>query len=265
MGATKEEPETPLYPIGSVGNALAVLLMFREHSSIRIADAAERLSVARSTAHRLLAMLQHEGFVDQDEATKAYVSGRALVDVGVAVASRLAIRRVARPYMAALSRDTGESVELCILDGTDGVVVDLVEAEKPLRVVDEIGLRAPAHLTAAGKAMLAELPPARIDELFPSPQLETRTPRSVSSRKALQAELKRVRKDGFATNRQESDDELVGVAAAVVDRTGAVRGSVTVPLPRSRADEDFDKTLGPLVVHQARAVSAALDAFEASD
>jgi DNA-binding IclR family transcriptional regulator len=187
-----------------------------------------------------------------------------LVDIGFAVVARLAIRRVARPFMVELSRDTGESCELCMLDGADVVVVDRVEAQTPLRVVDDVGARAPAQFTAAGKAMLAELDATVVDQLVPETRLQPPTSRSISSRVALRTELDLVREAGFATTRQEFDDDLVGLAAAVLDDHGAVRGALTLPLPVTRVDEDFEKTLGPRVVHQARAIGRALDNFEAS-
>ena len=75
QGAT---PNPPMYPIESVDNALQLLLLFREQSSLRVADASRTLGVAPSTAHRLISMLQYHGFVTQDPRTKAYRAGAAL-------------------------------------------------------------------------------------------------------------------------------------------------------------------------------------------
>src|SRR4029079_13259955 len=95
-----EETEgvAPLYPIGSVGNALRILLMFRETPDVRVADAAKELGVARSTAHRLLARLQHQGFVVQDATSKAYSTGPVLLGIGLSALAKVDLRSVARPH-----------------------------------------------------------------------------------------------------------------------------------------------------------------------
>jgi DNA-binding IclR family transcriptional regulator len=84
----KHGPRTetaPAYPIESVGNALALLLLYKDRQAIRVAEASNALGVARSTAHRLLAMLQHFGFVRQNARSRAYHAGPALVEIGMAV------------------------------------------------------------------------------------------------------------------------------------------------------------------------------------
>ena len=81
-GAT---PKPPAYPIESVDNALQLLLLFREQSTLRVADASRTLGVAPSTAHRLISMLQYHGFVQQDPRSKAYRAGTALAQIGLAV------------------------------------------------------------------------------------------------------------------------------------------------------------------------------------
>src|SRR5215218_8429335 len=89
--------EDERYPIASVDNALRLVLLFGESSAVRVADAAAHLGVARSTAHRLIRMLAFHGFVRQDPSSRAYVAGRALIDVGLSVVSRMDLRAVARP------------------------------------------------------------------------------------------------------------------------------------------------------------------------
>src|SRR5258707_12182008 len=90
MQKTRPESETgPAYPIASVNNALLLLLLFREQPRVRLTDACKYLGVAHSTAHRLLAMLAHHGFVQQQPFTRAYIAGPPLVDAGLAAVCSL--------------------------------------------------------------------------------------------------------------------------------------------------------------------------------
>jgi IclR family transcriptional regulator, acetate operon repressor len=219
----------PAYPIESVDNALELLLLFREASAVRVSEAAERLGVARSTAHRLLAMLQYRGFIEQDATSRAYVAGPALLDTGLAAVRQMDSWRISRPVIERLSRELDESVHFGILQGTEVLFVDGVESTRPLRAGSRVGVRLPAHCTAAGKAMLARLSTEEVRTRFP-PRLAPKTSRSLTRRTALEAELEEVRRVGYATNFGESEDDLVALAAAVEPR-----GCVVVTAPASRA------------------------------
>ena len=142
---------------GSVDNALRILLMFESRTAIRVADAARELGIAKSTAHRLLAMLEHQSYVRRSGRTRAYDLGPALLEVGLQQSSSFDLREAARPHLESLRDQTGESCGLLVLDGTEAVMVDFVSATHPLRVVERIGDRAPAHLTAAGKVILSDI------------------------------------------------------------------------------------------------------------
>src|SRR5579859_8171320 len=87
-----ERTAGPLYPIASVDSALRILLMFREQRALRLTDAARTLGVAHSTAHRLLAMLHHHGFVHRDPASRRYVPGPSLVEIGLSAIGTIDLR-----------------------------------------------------------------------------------------------------------------------------------------------------------------------------
>src|SRR4051812_15158707 len=108
------EPETPAtapsYPIASVGNALTLVRMVGERGRIRVSEASTELGVVRSTAHRLLAMLQYHGFVEQDPETKEYVPGPVLMEVGLAAFREIDIRGAMRPLLESLASEFQETV-----------------------------------------------------------------------------------------------------------------------------------------------------------
>src|SRR3954454_17911889 len=101
----------------SVDNALRLLELIGQRQALRVAEAADLLGVARSTAHRLLAALRRRGFVLQDRPNGAYRPGPALVEAGLAAFSRIDIRRVARPGLEDVREQTQETVSLAVLEG----------------------------------------------------------------------------------------------------------------------------------------------------
>lgn len=237
----------PRYPISSVDNALKLVLMFRERPLIRVAEASESLGVVRSTAHRLLAMLQYHGLVQQDPESKAYMAGPALIDIGLSVVREMDIRRHLRPYLTKLSAELGETTQLMILQRADVLFIDSVESTQALRTSSRIGRSYPAHTTSGGKVLLAELTEQRLRSLYPSEKLPGPTPRATTRRAELFKELERVRNDGYGTNRGESEPDVAAVAVVVRDTFGEARAAIALSAPLSRlAESDVPRVAGVL-------------------
>jgi IclR family acetate operon transcriptional repressor len=228
----------PEYPIASVGNALTLLSLLGERERVRVADAARELGTARSTAHRLLAMLEFHGFARQDPATRAYVPGRALIEAGLGALGSLDIRAYARPVLERLVEETDETVHLVVLEHGDVLFLDSVETSRTLRIGSRTGRLMPAHCTAAGKAVLSQLSPGELHGLYPGDRLEPMTPRSLPSLGALEAELVEVRRRGYATNFGESEPEVAAVAVPIPAGADSRPAAVTVSAPVTRLDAD---------------------------
>jgi IclR family acetate operon transcriptional repressor len=224
----------PAYPIESVGNALALLLLYKDRHAIRVAEASDALGVARSTAHRLLAMLQHYGLVRQNPRTRAYHAGSALVELGAAVSAEMDVQAAVRPLLEKLVDELGETAHVCTLRGRDSIFLGCVESPKALRSGDRTGTALPAYATSAGKALLAALSDDAVRERFPNETLEPLTRRTIRTRSALLAELRRVRERGFATNVDESESGLWAFGCAIRGRSGEVRAAITVSGPGAR-------------------------------
>jgi DNA-binding IclR family transcriptional regulator len=249
--------EQPAYPIESVGRALRLLTLVASQGSVSVSGAAAHLDVARSTAHRMLATLVAEGFVRQDPATKAYGPGRGMLELGLSAVRNLDVRAAARPDLEALRDELGETVHIVLLEGTHILFVDSIESVRAVRVGSRVGMQMAAHCTAAGKAILAALPPAAVEEYLDALP-EGLTPNSLSGRDAVRAEIAETARRGWATNFEESEDGLSAVAAAIAEPSGDVRASITVSLPAGRLPPERAPEIAEAVVRHARSISARL-------
>lgn len=256
--ATAEPGQEPAYPIASVNNALRLLLLFRSRPRVRLSEASEHLGVAHSTAHRLLAMLAYHGFVRQEQDSRAYVAGPALVEIGLAAVSQLDIRRHARPALERLAGSLGETVHLTVLEGANVRYLDAVESSRALRVAARTGSVLAASCTASGKALLAALPEAEVSAIFADAALPRLTPRSITSRSALLAELRRIRADGCAVNREESEEGVASVAVVVRGPRQAPAAALTVSAPVSRMTEEATARIKQELHAQASWLAAQL-------
>ncbi len=245
----------PSYPISSVDNALRLLLMFRDRKRLRLSEVAQSLGVADSTAHRLLAMLIHHDFVRRDDELRVYVTGPALVEIGLAAVRNLDIRALAGPILAELAAEVNETVHLAQLEG--GRIRYLLGAEsgRELRVADRTGQLMPAHRTATGKAMLAELTGDQLDELFPTvPSGQGADGLTREDRAELDAELALVRERGFAVNLRDAE-QIVSLATVVRDRRDIAIAAINASAPAGR----MNRRQRTIVVRHLHAAAVELE------
>jgi IclR family acetate operon transcriptional repressor len=254
-------PDVPAYPISSVDNALRLLQLFREQDSVRLTEACSYLDVAHSTAHRLLAMLVHHGFVRQDPRTRAYRPGPTLIDIGFAVVQRMDVRAQARPFVEELAAKFEETVHLVILEGTQVRYVDAVESTRALRVAPRMGSMLPAHCTSAGKALLADLPAGLLAKMYADPtSLAPQTDRSLSTLAQLSAALETVRDTGYATNYEETEEGVGSVAIALRNEAGDALAAVAVAVPISRLNQAARIAISTALLEIAPRFQASLTA-----
>lgn len=247
-------------PTTSVDNALWLLELIGERQALRVAEAADLLGVARSTAHRLLTALRRRGFVMQDRPNGAYRPGPALVEIGLAAVSRIDIRRVARPVLEDVREQTQETVSLAVLEGTSIRFVDCAESPRSVRVGNRTGVVRPAHASAVGKAILAGLSAAELDRRYPHEELPAATTgAALTSRTALRAELAQIRTQGYALNWEESVDGVCAVAVALRDTVGQPLAGLGVAAPSSRmGDPEAIRAFAPAVLRGAELVHERL-------
>jgi DNA-binding IclR family transcriptional regulator len=257
----------PNYPIQSVSRALTLLELLRDRETLSVSEASEYLGVSRSTAHRSLAMLMQHGFVRQDQRTKLYEAGPALLQIGLAAVSRLDIRATAQPYLHKLAEMTQETVHLVILYGRDVLFVDGIESTRAVRFGLRIGLLAPAHATAGGKSILSVLSKRELRALYPDDQIEAMTDNTLRTFDDLERALEHVREVGYATNFEESEDGLRAVGATIADVTNLLRvlPAFTVAGPKDRLTPERVEALGSILSHQATLLRKELMHGESSE
>ncbi|MFG1784942.1 IclR family transcriptional regulator [Rhodococcus oryzae] len=248
-------PNRPQYPIESVDNALRILLLLGDRRSIRLTEVSEYLSVASSTAHRLLAMLQYRGFVRQVEGSRAYEPGPALTTIAFAVLRQTDVRARVHPVLERLSASLGETVHLARLDGNTVTFVDSVESARAVRVGSRMGMTMPAHCTSSGKALLATLEDGGVRELYPKEKLTGLTSHSITKRSVLLRQLAEVRLVGFARSDEESEDEVASVSVSLGEYGGA-RYSLTVSMPKSRMSDVIREEIAAALAQAVDEVAA---------
>jgi IclR family acetate operon transcriptional repressor len=229
----------PAYPIESVDRALSLILAFEGNDSITVTEASTLLDVSRSTAFRLLSVLQHREFVRQDKRTKIFHRGPALRRVGLAVVGRSDVRAALRPLLECAVAEVDETAHLVVLQGNQAFFLDCVEGGKVVRATSRLGTSFPAHLASGGKVLLANLPPARLADAL-NGDLHALTSHSKVSPEGVRRELAKVRRQGFAVNDEETEAGVCAVSVLIpgAPERGQVDAAISVAGPSERLDEE---------------------------
>jgi IclR family transcriptional regulator, KDG regulon repressor len=234
--------------LGSVQNAARLLKTFTSlDRELGVTELARRLGLGKSTVHRLLATLAAEQLIEQDPASGRYRLGLAVHELGAAVSSATDLHAAALTPMAALRGRTGETVQIAVLDGREVVYVERLESPNTLRVFIEVGRRNAAHSTGTGKCLLAFLDERSLERLLDGWELPAKTPWTITDPQLLVEELQRIRRRGYATNRNESQPGVTSISAPIRDGANRVIASMSVAGPTERMDPQFDRTAQAVV------------------
>jgi len=210
----------------------------RAPGPVPAAALARDLGLPRSTTYALLAELEAAGFVVHLPEERRYGLGVGAFEIGTAYLRQEPLARLARPVLGRLVEAVGQSAHLAVLHGRE--VLYVVEQRAPGRppLVTDVGVRLPAQLTASGRAMLADLPPAQVKALFPDATAfvdrHGSGPRRLSELRRL---LGDVRRAGHAGEDGEVTPGFASVAAAVHDHAARPAAAVAVTFPTGDVDE----------------------------
>lgn len=221
------------YFVRSFERGLAVIRAFdAEHPARTLSDVARSCELTRAAARRFLLTLVDLGYVRTDG--RLFRLTPRVLELGYAYLSSCTLPDLAVPHLERLVAQVGESSSLCVLDGDDIVYAARVPTSRIMTATITVGTRFPAHVTSVGRVILAQLPDDEIDARLARADLVALTRRTLTSADRLRAELRRVRRQGYALVDQELEEGLRSVAAPVRDRDGEVVAAVNIPVHAGR-------------------------------
>jgi DNA-binding IclR family transcriptional regulator len=227
-----ELPKDSASGIRVISRAAEILRTLNDESrGLSLGQIATLVKLPRSTVQRIVGALKVEGFVIDGPGESQIRIGPAFFSI--AAASLSDFKDPIRPYLEELSGELDETVDLSILSGSSVVFLDQCSSRrKGLVAVSEVGARFPAHSCAPGKCLLAEVEENSLAQLLPA-KLDQLTNATITDLEALQIELKKVRSEGIATDRQEHTDGISAVATVI---TNLPRGTaaISIPMPTQR-------------------------------
>jgi IclR family acetate operon transcriptional repressor len=238
--------------VASSQRALAILDLLAAEGPLGTNEIARRLGTTASTVSRQLGTLVASRYAEHEPDTGRYRPGIRLVHVANLVLLRLDVRSVARPHIEALVEETGESATLSVAGDPDAVTIDFVPGRHSVQGVTQLGRPSVAHATAAGKVALA------FTGRRPEPPLRAYTQRTITDPGALETELARVRRVGFADAYEEREPGLNAIAAPLFGSDESLAGIVALQGPLPRFGRAPARKALAVLLDRAGAISEAL-------
>ncbi len=248
-------------PPGSVQSVERTLdifeTLFEAGQPMSLSELGYRVELPLATTHRLLATLLSRGYARQDAETRAYALGYKVLYW----ASRMGADQLvalARPHMQVLVQETGETVNLVVLDRTQIVYADQIAPQRLVRMFTQVGNRAPIHSSGAGKALLAFRPPEQASALLAQLELRGYTPKTITTPERMERELERIRERGYAVDDGEFEEGVRCLAAPILNGEGTALAALSISGPANRFKPDKVELYSQKIVHCAARISDAL-------
>ena len=233
--------------VQSLSRGLAVIRALNGPEPMTLSDVARASELSRATSRRFVLTLERLGYVQQSGGRFALTP--RVLELGFAYLSALGLPDVAQPHLERLVEQVRESSSISVLDGESVVYVARVPTRRIMNVVISVGSRLPAYATSMGRVLLAGLDPHECAELLDQLELVPLAHETITTRAQLEAELERVREQGYAIVDQELESGLRSVAAPIRDRRQRVVAAVNLAVhaPQVSVEEIRRSLLGPLL------------------
>lgn len=223
-----------------------ILEALQRHKGARVTELGEILDVSNSTVHRHLTALHECGYVVKEGDT--YHVGLRFLDLGEHARKRKQAYQMARPKVEELAEETEERAQFIVEEHGYGVYVHRALGAHAVKTDPGIGKHVPIHATAAGKAILANLQPWRVEEIIDQRGLPAVTQYTTTSLEELLTELELIRERGYSINSEEHIEGLRAIGSVINSPVDQVVGALSISGPTHRMKGNwFEEELPDLV------------------
>lgn len=236
-------------------------LVSKNPEGITLDDICEKMELPKTSAYDIVTTLAELGMVNVDRGQRQrYTIGLMAYRIGINYTNNLDFISVIEPELKAFAKEVGKTVFFGVRSDHDVVYICKAEPENPIITTATVGTKNPMYCTSLGKAILAYSDDETREQVMNRIKFRKNTERTILDRDALQAELEKVKEQGYALDAREMEDHMECVGAPVFGPDGSVIGAISVS-SLYKPTEDYEH-LGRLVSEKSREVSKLLGFLE---
>ncbi len=229
--ARKAAPAEPR--VSAVLRVFSILERLSREQSLSLEELYRSVRLAKPTLYRFLLTLQALGYVRRDEQDR-WAMTLKLFNTGSRAIDHLDLHAAARPVAQELADTLGETIHMGVLEADAAVYVLKIESKHTIRMFSRVGRRIPLYCTAIGKVLLAHAHSEERSAILKSIRLVAHTPGTLTSRAALEAELEKIRRQGYAVDAEEHEEGIRCIGAPVFGYTGEAVAALSASWPSFR-------------------------------
>lgn len=233
-------------------------VLSQSRKGLSISEVSRTITAPKSSTHRILTTLEQRGYLQKNTITGKYRFGLRLISLSKDALESLELREEARPFLTLLMRKTGLTVHMSVLEVSEAVIIEKIEAHGLFRVATWVGKRMDVHCTATGKALLWSMDDEQLDKLIKSRSFAKHNHKTIVSLSKLKHELARCRQLGYSVSDEENELGFRCVGAPIFDCHQAVVASVSVTGISPHITMTRIPSLGKLVQQTALDISTQL-------
>lgn len=246
-------------PIQVTDKLFLTLETLAETGPITLADLCQRLNLNKSTVHRLLASLIYVGYVKQDITNGKYSLSLKVLTLSNQVLGQIDILEIARPYIKQLSQETGETVHLVQLDGTDAIYIFKQESfQNSIRMTSKVGNRTPLYCSGVGKALLSCMDDEKIRKIWEASSIQKLTEHTITDFDQFLEVIHQIQKNGYALDNEENELGVRCIAAAIQGYSQKSQYAFSISAPVSRMDDSRIAELSQSILKVKQAIDSEL-------
>lgn len=248
-----------IYSVQSVERTLLILETLAHcEDGIRVKELAEQLHLHLSTVHRLVSLLEHKGYVEQDPETKKYFLGLKILELKGMMTRRLRIVDVAVKEIKSMVAELGQTTHLAVLSDCEVVYLESFEGSESVISRAPVGKRVSIHSTALGKVLTAWLPPDDVYGKLQRKGMQKMTTNTITDPEQFLEHLRLVKEQGYATDNQEHHTASSCIAAPIRNYQGTVVAGISVSVPPANFNEAMKQRVVKEVLQTAQNISSKL-------
>lgn len=220
-----------------------------------VTELSRDLGLTKSNTFRLLQTLTTLGYVKHG-AEKRYIATLKTWQVGRNTVDNLNLRELAAPEMRHISKETGETVYLAVMENLSIIYIDKIDSVKSIRSWNAIGGAAPIHCVGTGKAILAANYTVMRDKV--KDHLMRYTDKTITGIKLLDEDIKLTQNRGYAVDSGEFRERILSYGAAITLPNGEAIAALGISLPDVNLVDGDEQKFGALISNSAHNISLKL-------
>jgi DNA-binding IclR family transcriptional regulator len=239
-----------------------IIDLLENSSELRLKDISDKLDIDKSTVHRFLKTLLKYNYVKINPSNKKYSLGLKFLNISTKIIDSIDIRNIAHPHLVELEKYTNETIHLTIFDGKRVVYIDKIESSNPIRMYSRIGNIAPINCTAAGKVILAFQKNEVVNDIIKDLDFIPLTKNTITDKGEFLKTLENIRKNGYAVDNSEHEENICCIAAPIRDYSRSVRYAVSISAIKTRMNLSKLVTYKDILIEKSNVISKELGFIE---